>query len=365
MTLHLNRGLSFADWPAADRDLWDRLSVGNDLFDDGPASEWSNATRQNLQYAYALWLGTLALVDPPSLDLAPADRVTRQAVEEYVECLRANCRDTTVFHCVARLFYVLRAICPEQGWDWIYRLSRRIAAEAEPIRHPQVLSSDLYRIGLRLMDRAEATTIGYGRLTKSSAIRYRDGMLIAVLVEAPMRRRPFSQLRLGEHVLKRQDRWTLHVPASLSKTGVAQDYDLSDRLCRYMDVYLQQIRPAFPGADTHDFLWPYEERPMGDKMIRRRIIKRTTEALGFPVSPHRFRNAAATFVSIADPDNIRMTKDLLGHTSFAMTETHYIDGAQSRIAGRELARLLDNKGSQRREFDPLLQSPEHGAAAEP
>ena len=79
---------------------------------------------------------------------------------------------------------------------------------------------------------------------------------------------------------------------------------------------------------------------MTDKMIRRRIITRTKEMLGVEVSPHRFRNAAATFVAVADPENIRMTKDLLGHKSFQMTEEHYIDGAQSRIAGRELARIL-------------------------
>jgi integrase len=296
--------------------------------------------------------------------MAPADRVTIPAVEEFVECLRANCRDTTIFHCVARLFYALRVLCPEQDWRWIYRLSRRIAVGAEPIRHPQVLSSDLYRAGLRLMDRAEATAVGFGRLTKSGAVRYRDGMMIAALVEAPMRRRPFSQLRLGDTVLKRHGRWSLYVPENLSKTRMALEYGLSERLCRYMEFYLQQIRPAFPGADSHDFLWPHEGRPMGDKMIRRRIIKRTTEALGFPISPHRFRNAAATFVSIADPENIRMTKDLLGHTSFAMTEEHYINSAQSRIAGRELARLLDNKVAQR-ELNNVLQAPEHGTVAEP
>ena len=141
-------------------------------------------------------------------------------------------------------------------------------------------------------------------------------------------------------MMKIGKRWCLAVPAENTKTQMAQEYELSDRLSRYMDIYLEQVRLEFPGATQHSSLWPYEGRPMTDRMIRRRIIKRTKLALGYEVSPHRFRNAAATFISIADPENIRVAKDLLGHRSFAMTEKHYIDGAQSRMAGRELAALL-------------------------
>ena len=340
MTFHLNRGLPFAEWPAKDRELWDRALGAKDFFDDSITTDWSQTTRRNMKYAYSLWLGMLSMLNPQSFALDPSERVTQDAVKEFVESLRVNCRETTIFHSVARLHYVLRAICPEHDWEWVYRLSRRIAAGAESMQHPQVLSVDLYQVGLRLMDRAKTTVAAQQRMAKSSAIRYRDGLMIAALVEAPMRRRPFSQLRLRETVVKRNGRWVLRVPASLSKTNVAQDYGLSERLTAYMDHFLERIRPVFPGAETHDFLWPFEGRPMGDKMIRRRIIKRTTEGLGFPVPPHRFRNAAASFVSVADPKNIRMAKDLLGHKSFAMTEKHYINAAQSRTAGRELVRLL-------------------------
>lgn len=50
--------------------------------------------------------------------------------------------------------------------------------------------------------------------------------------------------------------------------------------------------------------------------------------------------AAANFILTADPENIRLAKDLLGYASFAMTEQHYIDAAQSRIAGRKLREVL-------------------------
>ena len=93
-------------------------------------------------------------------------------------------------------------------------------------------------------------------------------------------------------------------------------------------------------GDHSPWLWTYVGRAMTDKMIRRRTIRWTRGALGVAVSPHRFRNAVANFILASDPENVRMAKDLLGHASFAMTEKHYIDPAQSRLAGRALHNIL-------------------------
>lgn len=344
MTRHLNSGLPFDAWPLQDRELFERAFEAIDVFDWGSGSSLAPATKYGRKADYGRWLGFLSHIFPDALKLTPGDRVEQSRVEDYVEYLRENCRDTTVAHCLGRLFYTIRAFCPDRDWQWLYRISRRIAAKAVPIKHRQVLSSDLYALGLRLMDRALIKANAMGRLTKSCAIAYRDGLLIATLVEAPMRRGAFSRLLIDEHMIKVGKRWCLMVPAENTKTKTEQEYELSDGLSRYMGIYLDQVRLAFPGAAQHSNLWPYEGRPMTDKMIRRRVIKWTRIGLGFEVSPHRFRNAAATFISIADPENIRVAKDLLGHRSFAMTEKHYIDGAQSRIAGRELAAILAGRG---------------------
>ncbi|MES0032720.1 site-specific integrase [Mesorhizobium sp. M0040] len=344
MTRHLNSGLPFHAWPLQDRELFGRAFEGVDLFDRGPGSSLAPATKYGRKANYGLWLNFLSHTFPDTLVLPPGERVDRKRIQEYVDYLRENCRETTIVHCLARLFYTIRAFCPDRDWHWLYRISRRIAAKAVPIKHRQVLSSELYALGLRLMDRALIKANALGRLTKSCAIAYRDGLLIATLAEAPMRRGAFSRLQIGDHVVRIGQQWCLMVPAENTKTRNAQEYELSKRLSRSMDTYLDQIRPEFPGADTHNSLWPYEGRPMTDKMIRRRIIKWTRLGLGFEVNPHRFRNAAATFISIADPGNIRVAKDLLGHRSFAMTEKHYIDGAQSRTAGRELAAILAERG---------------------
>jgi len=341
MTRHLNRSLPFHDWPIEDQKAWSTCYEGEfDIFDERSGAKLAPSTIYGRRAAYAMWLGFLQALHPEALRQPAAMRVERSLMKNYVEYLRENCRETTISINLSRLHYALRDICVGQDWAWLYRISRRIAWRAAPLKHPPIISLDLYALGLRLMDRALWITKKASRVRKSAAVMYRDGLLIATLAEAPMRRRAFAALRLGENVVKIGSRWQLVVLPELSKTKTLQNYQLSERLSSRMDTYLDRFRPAFPGANSHDYLWTYIGRPMTDKMIRRRTIKWTKGSLDGPVSPHRFRTAAANFISLMDPENVRVASNLLGHKSFGMTEKHYIDAAQSRIAGRELAKLL-------------------------
>lgn len=339
MTKHINVGLPFELWPREDRRLWSEVFTGTDRYADRSTAALSITTLYGRRAAYRQWLGFLDLVAPELLDLSPAERVTLTTVEDYVGYLRQNCRETTVSIEIQRLFLVMRALYPSTDWKWVNRICRRIAREARPMKHPEVHTPDLYALGLFLMDSAMEKASHQG-ITKSCAFRYRDGFLIALLVEAPIRRGALSRLTIDAHLAKVNRRWLVKVPAKFTKTKIPQDFQLSERLTGYLDAYLHEIRPAFPGADGHSGLWPYIDRPMTDRMIWRRVVKRTRAGLGVAVSPHRFRNAAATFLTMQDPANAYAARDLLGHKSLNMTQKHYVDRAQSRLAGRTLAGIL-------------------------
>jgi integrase/recombinase XerD len=340
MTSRVNVGLPFEEWPSEDRKLWSAAFDGTDIFADQAAAGLAPSTVYGRRAAYSLFLGFLQTVAPELLASRPAERVTIRLIEDYVGYLRQNCRDTTVVIELERLFFVIRTFFPDSDWAWLYRICRRIARDAKPIKHQEIMSPQLYSIGLSLMDSALVKAKRAGHLSKPTAIRFRDGLLIALLIEAPVRRGALSRLRIDEHVEKHAARWWVIVPGKLTKTGVPQDFQLSPRLSAYMDTYLEKIRPAFPGASSHSGLWPYLGRPMTDRMIWRRVIKRTKAKLGFAVSPHRFRTASATFLVTQDPANAHAARDLLGHKSFSMTQKHYIDRAQSRVAGRKLSNVL-------------------------
>jgi integrase/recombinase XerD len=205
-----------------------------------------------------------------------------------------------------------------------------------------VTSERLYALGIELMDNAIKAADAVGRVGTRHAIQYRDGLIVSVLAVIPLRRGTLAALQIGRHLIKVGDHWELDIPAEDTKTRRPLDYSISEELSARIDQYLGRFRGRIRGSDKHPGLWPsHHSIPMRPDSINLSVQKRTKRVFGFGVNLHRFRHAAATFWSIYDPVNVRGAKDLLGQTTFATTEKHYIM-AQSRIAGRALARTIDN-----------------------
>ena len=191
------------------------------------------------------------------------------------------------------------------------------------------------------MDRASADAEAAKRISKAQAMQYRDGLVIALAALIPLRRRALVAFCIGKHLVKNGELWELVIPAADTKTRRPLDYPISQELCKRIDLYLNRFGCRIPGANTHTGFWASnKQRPMSAVAMCAAVRRRTKKAFGFTVNLHRFRHAAATFWSIHDPENVRGVKDLLGHASFGMTERHYVM-AQSRLAGRALARVVD------------------------
>ncbi len=71
-------------------------------------------------------------------------------------------------------------------------------------------------------------------------------------------------------------------------------------------------------------------------------IKHITEAqLGRPITPHMFRDAAATFISEMAPERALMAASVLQHRSFRTTKKHYIHGQQHKACYHYQAAIED------------------------
>ena len=334
--------LPYVAWPEEDRIRWEAaFKAGMDLFDDrGPAAHLAERTRLQLQYGYGKFLAFLGARHPSLLTRTPAERVNRKIIEDYVKWQPATCGGITLAIYLYHLWLTLRYICPREDWRWLLTISKRIAAQAKrkPEKHHLVTSAALYHLGIRLMDGALAC----GKPPTSWRVQtaFRDGLIIALLALIPLRRRTLSALRIGKHLIKFGDQWSLEIPAEDVKSKRPLDYPISPELSQRIAVYVNQIRSQTAGAGTHDYLWASSRgRPMQGQVIYNSVRRRTRKALGFPINLHRFRRAAATLWSVQDPANVRGSKDLLGHASFATTEKYYVM-AQSRLAGRALARAI-------------------------
>jgi integrase/recombinase XerD len=336
--------LPYAAWPAEDRKRWETANkAGADVLDDcGRAAHLAEPTRRNLHGCYARLLGFLVLKHRSLLDRPPDTRLNRQIIADYVAFRAPSCSDSGMAVDLRHLRGALGYICPDTDWSWLALIAKRIGSRAPPRqpRHHLVTSEKLYSLGIDLMDQAEAGAATAGSLSKAVAFTYRDGLLIALLALIPLRRRALAALRVGRHLMKLGDLWGLEIPAEDTKTRCTLDFPISPDLSQRIDLYLARFRSRIPGAGRHGGLWPSNKgNLMDDGTIYDMVRRRTVVAFGFPVNLHRFRSAAGTLWSIHDPTNVRGVKDLLGHASFAPTETYYIM-KQSRIAGHALVRAI-------------------------
>ncbi len=342
--------LPFARWPDADRQLWlARMDAGSLFDDDRPGAALSEVSRRGRCYAYSSFLGFLAHNEPKRLSAPPMDRVDRDLIADYVTYLRETRGEIAISIDLERIYYVLRSFGAED-FAWLRKIERRVRRNARPKPRFFVTSDQLYQLGVDLMDGAVAEADANGSILDRQAKMYRDGLMVAFLAAIPIRRRALTAMRIGRNLVKVGDRWSLVVPERDSKTGRALEYEVERELSDRIDTYVSRFRPSINGADCHDGVWASRQgHPMAANTILQSITLRTTERFGHSVSPHRFRSAAASFWSIADPENVRGAKDLLGHATFATTEKHYVQ-AQARVAGRAFATMID--GLQSAHEDP-------------
>ena len=142
--------LPYAAWPQDDRTRWEAaFKTGTDRFDDcGPAAHLAEPTRLGLLDGYAKFLAFLSAHHSHLLGRAPAARLNREIIEDYVRWQPASCGSVTIVTYLHRLRDTLRFICPGEDWSWLLTIIKRLAAQARP--RPRSIIWSRVRLSTRL-----------------------------------------------------------------------------------------------------------------------------------------------------------------------------------------------------------------------
>jgi hypothetical protein len=208
-----------------------RLYAGHHFDEGGPGAHLAEATRRVLKASYARFLSFLSDKHRDRLSLLPEQRVDLQAVADYVGWRRRHREDIVLAVELNHLRQALRLICPSGDWSWVSIIANRISATAtrKAPRHGQITSERLLFLGIQLMDQAVAQAEAAGGVSKEHAIKYRDGLIIAILAFIPLRRRTFVAFRFDKHLIKTGTTWSLDIPTLNTKTKRALDYPIWER----------------------------------------------------------------------------------------------------------------------------------------
>lgn len=331
-------------WPDEDRARWEAAFLQGDIFaESGAGAHLASPTRKARADAYGRWLGFLVQHEPRALTLAADKRVTRGRIIRFCELLAETNSPLSIATTLMHLRLALPFVTPSQDWMWLLTIIKRTRAKARPRpkRPRQRESHELYALGIELMEAPRREAERTGSITMRHALMYRDGLMIAVLSLAPMRKRSFANLMISKHLFRPAcPVTTIRLDESQTKNRRSIEYPLIPELEIYLVEYLTRFRQAFVRARPHDALWPSAKGcPLTGNAIYDAVCRRTKAAFGQPMGLHLFRDAAATSLAIHVPAQVRAAADLLGHSSFRPTQRHYIR-AQGVTAGRSLAEAI-------------------------
>lgn len=333
------RALPFADWPAADRAACDAMFATGDIFAAGPARHWRPATRKTNRAHYARWLGWLAVSGRLDPEVAPAERITQEAVTAYARHLLDIVASTTVAAMITGLKEVARMMAPAGDWRWLKDLSNRLKVQAKPSidRSAAVRSS---------IDIREAMCAGLDAQmagdpsARAERFGFRDRLMALVLCVCPLRNANFHAIRLERHLTREGVEWALRFEGAETKTHRPLRHVLPAWVNPYLETWLAVVRPAFRPAPGCSALWlGHGGRPIKPGTVYGRIVALTGSAFALPINPHLFRSCAATTIVDEAPEMARIAAPLLGH-AYEGTTTRYYVKAQQRVATRRVHAAL-------------------------
>lgn len=323
--------------------MWDDLrKVSGPLDEPGALSHVRPTTCKSLEGRYKRWMMWLSTADPDALALSPAARASVPRLQEWLEAL-AHLRPMTRLAFVDGVLRVLRAADPDQDWAIQRRLLKslkRAAGRGDPTRKQGRILSSAVLLKTGLSHAASDPASVPNLLTRM--LNQRDGTMIALLSVLPMRRRAFCELSLGTSVQVTPAEITISLSSAMTKTGVPWDVVVPKQVEATLRRYIEDIRPALlaRGGVQHDVLWVGKKGEiLGQEYVGTRIANVTLKLTGKRVSPHLFRDSAATTLSRLSSESARLISPVLAHSSSATAERHYIH-ARTIDAGREYATLV-------------------------
>lgn len=321
--------IAFDDWPPADRHAWQLALVDGGFFNPGGGlCGYSASRRAALHSAYGRWIGHIRQRGGASVSgLGAADDIV------YVATFRDAL--SSVAPCTSRgyltdLYTVCRALMPQKDFPLLHAAVRHAWRTARPVGDKfsrMAPARDLFSLGFELMRRA-----GEMPTALKQAGRFRDGLMIALLMAAPVRLGNFMSMMVGRHLIRSPDQYRvcfdadevknrrpleLALPASLTEP-------INDWLENYRHVCLARRGRWHAGEDV-GHLWISDHGSVFRRgsSVRTRIERETERQFGRPINPHLFRDIAATSTALEIPEDIGIVRTILGHSSARSGERFY------------------------------------------
>jgi integrase/recombinase XerD len=318
--------------------MWNRLFVEGDILGDrGAGADWALSTIDSTRWSYGKWLAWTQDNMREFVCVSPVRRVTPETVKAYTQDLQTKAAPGTVTSHVLNLLRVVLAMEASSDWQWLRDIHNRLKAQNRPARSKVSklrASEELFDLGIALMETSSEADCR--KSPQVPFVQYRDGLIIAILAARPVRLKNLASIQTGRHLVKVDQVYWLRFPADEVKNRKTIECPLPNTLTSYIDKYLTWVRKISSSHSDRMPIWVSPRGlPLAKKSIYWRVSRRTETAFGEAISPHLFRDCAATSIAIEDAKHVHITAGILGHTSLETSQKYY-NQAQMLEASRTI-----------------------------
>jgi hypothetical protein len=89
----------------------------------------------------------------------------------------------------------------------------------------------------------------------ADAIRYRDGLMIAVLGFIPARHKNFAAIQIGRDLVREGENWFIAIPPEDTKTKIPLDFEVPELVQPHLEKYIDHVRPRMLRRPACNALW--------------------------------------------------------------------------------------------------------------
>ncbi len=331
------RSLPVQLWPTDDRASWDeacRRSVR--LKRGGSASHFRPVVQHDLARRYGYFLDSVSRSGRLDAGAAAAAQVTPENVKGYVTELKGRVSSVTVYGSIQKLRRMAQLIAPARDIGWLIEIERQLSTEQRPRPkwHRVVYSDVLEDAGLTLMTEAEIAK--RPKLTRARMAR--NGLMIAILSQCPIRLKNFAALEIGRSFLNVEGIWWIVLTAAETKEKRHDEKPVPEELTLWIEKYLDVYRPllARGKAETNALWMAMDGKPMSYASVGEVITETARMTVGIKVNPHMFRTCGATTLATRRGDKPHAGSALLHHRPGPVTQQNY-NRASCMTAGKSLA----------------------------
>jgi integrase len=269
----------------------------------------------------------------PEMLAQPLDALlTPTNIEDFIAALTGEVTRRTIVDYLERLHMLASRLAPQTSFVWLRRRIAKIGYVTAPPKPSSITAHQVYRLGIAVMDEALVALAAWRRkhgcrpYEPQAIIRYRDGLLLAILVVLAPRIASALAMRLGKTFYLRAATgpYRVRIIDFKSKTMPRKwkSYLIPEELTRYIDIYLDLIRPEFRAAKTSDAFWLSRCGALTYQGAYLSFARTMARGLGVPGHPHMVRGLIGDLMRRAGAAADEIAS-MLGHASLETAPKYY------------------------------------------